>query len=393
MLRKSLITLFFYATLLAGAVSVEALAQEVAVSAAPAPAELMSALPASEMVMTIDMRRIMDEALPRMLINAPLAQARMNAELAKVQKQTGFDLRSIDRIVMGLGDFNLNAGESRSTMPGKLIAIATGSFNAPVLIAAARLAAGGKYREEQYAQSTLYTFDLSKAAPAGTFPPVPAPEISLASLDAHTLIIGLPMSVRATIDLHNGHGLRDANANLISMASNNPGALIGVGADVTSFLKRPAMATKSIKKLELTPLDKLGSTEEANASSGEATSPVNEITKALEAVRQVFFSVGMAATNFNVQVVARTEQNAQAQELVSMLEAARSFAQSSRDPKVRKMLDAVKVFSQNNEIQVSAEFAQTDVASLVTDKDLKFSSPVATSRPAKRTAAKRRRRM
>ncbi|MEJ7711321.1 MAG: hypothetical protein WKF84_16025 [Pyrinomonadaceae bacterium] len=82
----------------------------------------------------------------------------------------------------------------------------------------------------------------------------------------------------------------------------------------------------------------------------------------------------MADRAFNVHVVARTEQSAQAQDLANMLEALRGFADSAKDPKVRKMLDAVKVISQNNELQVTGDFAQTDIASLITDKDLKFNS-------------------
>ncbi len=59
------------------------------------------------------------------------------------------------------------------------------------------------------------------------------------------------------------------------------------------------------------------------------------------------------------------------------------------------MLDAVKVFSENNELLVNAEFAQADVAALVTDKDLKMNvvrPAAAASRSAKRTAIRRRRR-
>ncbi|MEJ7617911.1 MAG: hypothetical protein WKF30_13335 [Pyrinomonadaceae bacterium] len=398
--------LHLLATLLFCLLPVSVAAQE-AVASAPQPTEPMLALPPSDMVMTIDVRRIMDEAVPRILVNAPLARARFNAELEKVRAKSGFDLRSIDRIVVGMGDFNVNLGnttaaaapegatpnKAQNNMPGKFVAIVTGSFNAPVLVAAARLVSGGKYKEERYAQSTLYTFVIDKAAAPEAFSAVPAPEISLTSLDAHTIVIGFPGSVRAAIDLHSGQGLSAANADLISMANNTRGALVGVGAAGGAVTKRQASAAPPAKKLELTPLDNLGSTDAANAS-GTGSGTENEITKALAAVRQVFFSVGMADTHFNVRVVARTEQSSQAQELVSMLEALRGFAESAKDPKVRKMLDVVKVFSENNELLVNAEFAQADVASLVTDKDLKMTAarPAAASRSAKRTAVRRRRR-
>ncbi len=113
--------------------------------AAPRAADPLALLPASDMVMTFNLRRIMTEALPRMMLNAPVTRAKMNTELDKMKTQTGFDIRSVDRIVVGLGDFNLSSGmkDPLNTMPGKFIAIASGNFNAPVLIATARLAMNG----------------------------------------------------------------------------------------------------------------------------------------------------------------------------------------------------------------------------------------------------------
>ena len=48
----------------------------------------MLALPPSDLVMTVDVRRMMDEALPRALVNAPLARAQMNAAIAKMKTQS-----------------------------------------------------------------------------------------------------------------------------------------------------------------------------------------------------------------------------------------------------------------------------------------------------------------
>ncbi|MEJ7711323.1 MAG: hypothetical protein WKF84_16035 [Pyrinomonadaceae bacterium] len=105
----------------------------------PQLAEPLLALPASDMLVTVDMRRIMDEAVPRLLTNAPQARARLKAELDKIRTKIGFDFRSIDRVVIGIGDFNLSSGGNASAqpgandrkMPGRFVAIATGSFNAP----------------------------------------------------------------------------------------------------------------------------------------------------------------------------------------------------------------------------------------------------------------------
>ncbi|MEJ7711322.1 MAG: hypothetical protein WKF84_16030 [Pyrinomonadaceae bacterium] len=110
------------------------------------------------------------------------------------------------------------------------------------------MASGGKYREENYAQSTLYTFTLDKSATPEAFSAISAPEISVASVDAHTIIVGLPASVRATIDLRSGAGGQSAaNAELISLANSVSRALIGVGADVKSFTKQPLAIVKSSK--------------------------------------------------------------------------------------------------------------------------------------------------
>lgn len=420
MMKKSFLRAAAAATLILGVfcaasprVSAQQQLQAPPTQKATVAADALASLPASEMVMTFDVRRIMDEAVPRLLANAPVARSRFDSGLNTLKAQTNFDARSIDRIVIGMGDFDLSGGAAgdaitagmsgaaaaaQKSMPRRLVAITTGKFNAPILIAAARLMSDGKYKEEPYGGQTLYTFALDSLRgaqpPSATPSDSPISEVALVALDEHTIAFGLPATVRETVDVHAGRAMSAAaNADLIAMANSNPGALIGFGGDLQNLAKKAAIVNRSAKRLELSPLDNFsssGGTGGAAASGAEV-----EMKKAFESIRQFFFTLGMAENNFNLNVVARTEQSAQAQDLANMLTSVQSMAATTKDPKVRQFIEAVSILAQNNELQVRAEIPQTYIASTITDKGLKMTKSTggaAASRRAKTSATARRRR-
>lgn len=352
------------------------------------PYDPMMALPESEVVVTLDVKRILQEAVPRLLGQAPVARARFEAELEKLRAQTGFDVRGVERIVLGMGDFNVAPGSlgAKDAMPGRMVAVITGSFDAPVLVAAARLAMSGQYREEQYGGMTLHTFTLENKARQLSAAAVVPTDLSVVSLGPHAIAIGLPASVRAAIDIHQRSGVNTANADLIAMATNSPHALMSVGADLRSWTRRAPVRRKAAKELRIDPIDRLGSVETAGPATG-ATGPEAEYTKAFEAIRQVFFAAGMTPGTFHLHLVARAEGAEQVQTLNRMLTSLRETTGTVTDPRARRILDGMQFFMQGNEMQIRAEFAQSDIASLLTDQNLKVGrSGTATARRRPRRA-------
>ncbi|HVG38537.1 MAG TPA: hypothetical protein VM870_04575 [Pyrinomonadaceae bacterium] len=372
-------------------------------------ADPLAALPASDMIVTINWRRIMTEALPRMLANAPATRAKMNAELDKMNAQSGFDLRSIDRIVMGMGDMNLRAGmkDPQGAVPGKFVAIMTGDFSAPVLIAAARFASGSKYQEEQYGGKTLYTFAVDeKAASEPATAGLRNMSVSIVALGERAIAVGFPTSVRAAIDLQTGMGAAPSNSDLMAMSAEDPNALMTISADMAALSRRAGATTpkRTAKGLQLDPLDKLGSSPDQSsdgAAPATGAGPAgDEVTKALEAISQVFFAAGMTPDGFNLHLIARTNQPEDAQKLETMLNTLQSLATSAKDPQAQRLANSVKVGTQGNELQLRADFTQADVASVFTDKNFNSSRGVGSSsagatkstrRPVRRRPAARRR--
>jgi hypothetical protein len=280
---------------------------------------------------------------------------------------------------MGLGDLNISSGmkDPLNTMPGKFIAIASGNFNAGVLIATARLAMNGKYQEEQYGGKTLYTFavDDKTGQTAGTA--LNNSNISVAALGDHAIAIGLPNSVRAAIDLQTGMGTSPASGNMLALeAANNTNALFTISADVQALSRRaPVAAARTRKGLQLDPLDKL-----ATPSPAAGAPEKDEITKALESITQIFFSAGMTANEYNVNLSARTSSPEDAKKIEDMLMAVQNLASSAKDPQAQRILKGIKLASDNNGLQLRADFSQADVASIFTDKN--FSTGRTSSTPS-----------
>ncbi|MEK6335883.1 MAG: hypothetical protein AABM67_13205, partial [Acidobacteriota bacterium] len=118
--------------------------------AAAAP-NALSYLPASDAVMLVDVRRMLNETLPRILAGDQAKLAQANSEIDKFKTRTGIDPRTFDRVVLGVRYVYPTPNTTRL----ETVAIAHGTFDAKGLAAAARIAANGKYREEKYRGSTI----------------------------------------------------------------------------------------------------------------------------------------------------------------------------------------------------------------------------------------------
>src|SRR5687767_12335957 len=69
----------------------------------PPPAgDPLGALPASDIVAYVNLRRIMTEIVPRLLANEPATLVKMTQALEEVQKKTGVSILSVDRIASGM---------------------------------------------------------------------------------------------------------------------------------------------------------------------------------------------------------------------------------------------------------------------------------------------------
>jgi hypothetical protein len=338
--KKIYASLIALAIIIIGAGTVSSQTAKVASASALAANDPLMMLPVSDAVAIVDIKRLLTDAMPRALTGNSARLAEANAEIDRFKTRTGIDLRSFDRLAAG---FRFDDRSSAETDEERKVAIARGTFDSGAMVAAGRLAAKGKYKEEKYEGKTIYTFTLEQQVKLFGVMNLRVTELAVTSLDANTLAMGDSAGVRAAIDSALGRGER-ANSELIGLATRNPSAMIGFGANLPSY------AAQSVD------ID--------NA----------ELTKNIASIRQVYGSIGTTPAGFDMLAVARTENPDQARSLnetIAFLKQAASMLAShvskdtSKGKLVENALTSLKVTTEGNEVRVRLELAQTDIATLV----------------------------
>jgi len=119
-------------------------------SAQPAP-NLLASLPESDAVAQIRVRRLINDVMPRLLAGNPAKLAQANADIDQFKTRTGVDPRAFDQIALSVRYSYPSEGITKLQTVG----LAKGSFNPGAIVAAGRLAANGKYRDEKYQGKTI----------------------------------------------------------------------------------------------------------------------------------------------------------------------------------------------------------------------------------------------
>ncbi len=218
------------------------------------PADALSYLPASDAVMLIDVRRLLNETMPQILGGDKEKLAQANAEIDKFKSRTGIDPRAFGRVVLGVRYTYPTA----KTTKLETVAIAHGPFDAKALAAAARIAASGKYREEKYRGATIMIMSINDQMKVLGLWNMRVSELAICALDTKTLAIGSLSTVRAAIDA----GKRGrANGELIALASRDPKAVsdtitglkqLGAILIVRMAPARRALAQSALDNLKIT---------------------------------------------------------------------------------------------------------------------------------------------
>ena len=298
-------------------------------------ADALSYLPASDAIALIDVRRLLNQTLPRILAQDPAKLAQANGEVEKFKARTGIDPRSFDRVVLG----------TRYTYPSpnvtklETVAIAHGTFDAKALVAAGRIAANGKYREEKYQGATIIVISINDQMKLFGFWNMKVSELAVCGLDSNTLAIGDLGTVRAAIDA--GKKGR-ASADLITLATRDPNAVIGFGANVPSALL-------------------------ANLNVGNDT-----VAKDAKSIRQIYGSLGSIENDLSLVLVARTETTDAAKNLGDTVEGLKQLGgilvtrmQQPRKALAQNALDNLKITTRGNEVEIRTRVDAASLASVI----------------------------
>lgn len=311
-------------------------------------------LPPSDVVAFINIKAVLNDAMPKVLADNPAKLAEINAQIDKIKTQTGIDVRSFENIAVGMRYQHPSANVTTADT----VVIAHGTFSAGALIAAGRIAATGKYREEKYQGATVYIFNLNNQMNVEGLFNMKIKELAVTSPDANTLVMGELAAVRATIDANKtGH----VNSDLVQLAMRAPDAVLGFSANVPQSL----------------------------TSSADFGNP--EITKIVNSIRQCYGALSTTVNGFGVLIAARTETADQARVLSDTLTALKQFGAMvipQLPPETGKIaqnaLDSLKIGSTGNEASLNLEVSQADITTLMRTLQTKQKPPAA--RPSEQLA-------
>ena len=303
---------------------------------APAtPSNTASYLPASDAITVVDVKRMLNETMPSILGGDAAKLAEASVEVDKFKTKTGVDLHSMDRVVIGIHYTYPTATSTRL----ETVAIAHGTFDARAVVASVRAAGNGKSREEKYRGATITIINVNDDLKLIGLWTMRVNELAICMIDQNSLALGTPANVRAAIDA--GKAGR-APAALMSLATRDPNAVIGFGANITREL--------------LTKMD-VGN---------------DAIAKDVGAIRQVYGSVGSTQTDVTMMMVARTDSIDVAKNLGDTVEELRQlgnlFTMRMAQPRkalAESALNNLKVTARGNEIEIRTQVTAASLAALI----------------------------
>ena len=305
-------------------------------SQAPSAPSLLASLPQSDAVTLVKVNRLLSDMMPKILANNPAKIAELNTSIENFKTRTGLDPRSFDEVALGF----------RYTYPRegvtKLItaALAKGTFNAGAMVAAGRLAANGKYREEKYQGKSIYVFSLDESIRLFGVIDLKISELAASPLDGNTLALGDPKSIRSVIDASTGRSR--VNSELVSLASRDGNAVIGFGGNISPQVLQ-------------------------NLDIGNRT-----FAGDLSGVRQAYGSIGANERDVEVFIGAKLVNDDAARNLSDTLEGLKQLGAmfagrlaGAKGVLAKTALSNLKIVTQANELQIRTAVAQADLGPLV----------------------------
>jgi hypothetical protein len=298
--------------------------------------DIFAFVPKSDGIVVVDVNRLLNETLPTVFAGDSAKLTQINSEIDKFKAQTGIDARTFSRAVIA----------ARYTYPSpnvtKLepVAIATGSFNPTTIVSSARAAAKGTAREEKYGGTTITILTMNDQIKVFGLWNMYVRELAIAPLNADTVAVGTPATVRAVISA--GKTAQRESADLVTLATRDPQAVLGFGANV------PASVWTGLN---------LGT---------------DAIAKDASSIRQAYGSVGTSTTDVSVTIVARTETPTAAKNLgetVTSLSQLAGFMvlQMTGDKRAlaQAALSNLKINVRANELELRTQVAAASIASLM----------------------------
>jgi hypothetical protein len=292
-------------------------------------------LPASDAVLTLDLRALFAEVIPRALASDKARLAQVGADVDEFKVRTGIDAREFDALAVGARIVPLPSG---ATKIDRVTAVARGHFRPEALVASARAAAKGGLAEQTYGGKKVYVATINDRLKLFGLARMHVRELAFAVLDQNTLALGEPEDVRAAIDAQAGRGRSD-----MSLLNFPRGA-----GDFMAFAgKVPAGAL-------------------ANADTG-----LPNVDRAIASIRGFYGTVGSTAAGVQLMTTLRAGSASDAKQLYDTVDALRQIAPGfiamagAKWGFARGLVDGMKVTTKGDEVQLRLEVPQADIATVL----------------------------
>ena len=308
--------------------------------------QLALLLPASDAIVTLDVKRFFGVALPRLLSANQTVLADILGKVDEMKATTGIDIRQFEYLAAGVTA--KKTGEKQYDL--EPVVIIRGQVNAGGLLGAAKLAANGKYREERAGEKTIYVF-AAKDIAAQAKQQVPggktgmadriigklSEEVAVSTIDANTLVLGSLPRVRQALS-----GKSTVGSDLTGMLGKGETSVVSFAAKLPAGMK------------SFLPIDN------------------DELGKNIEAIRYIYGNVDMTADSLSVDMTARTLQNAQASALLDTLQGLQMVGKAllggSKAPDKQiyaRLVEKANFSVKGNEVMLDLQVPQTDIDVLV----------------------------
>lgn len=312
--------------------------------------QLLALLPPSDALMTVDAKRFFGEALPQILSgNQPLL-AEILGKFDDIKTQTGIDVKQFQQVAVGVNAIKVSEKE----YDFEPLLLARGQFNAAGLVAIAKIASNGKYREEKIGDKTVYAFSareiieqnkgkISNSMITKILDKMLAGlsnELAVTTYDNNTLALGSLVRVREMLETKVRIG-----GEVLEMISRKPNAIINFSAKVPNGLS------------QFVELDN------------------DELGKNLDAIRFLNGSMDVLDGSTTVSMSAKTVNSEQAKGLKDTLDGLQTIGKAllggskSPDKKVYgRMIENAKIVQNGNEVMLNLQVPQADINVILGEK-------------------------
>jgi len=310
--------------------------------------QLVTLLPASDGVMSVDAKRFFGSALPQVLSGNKEMLDEINSRIDEFKTNTTIDIRQFDQIAIGVAINQISADKTNF----EPIVLARGSFNANSLLMLAKFAAKESYREEKIGSRTVYIFspkeliEKNKTAVKSSFVqkildnllPRMSGEIAVTAYDNNTLAIGKIERLKLVLTESKSR----VDNNLLALVNRNPNSVVSFAANLP------------------------------NGISGFLSLGDDELGQNLDSIRQIYGMADVIGENALISFTAKTLEAKRAEGLYKNLSDLRELGKmlvgSSKgaDKQVyARMLESTKITLKGSEVIFDLQVPQSDINVLI----------------------------